>query len=294
MVCRYPVVGDARRTRVFDRSRQRRGFGFSVDQSGRRTSTTPVGKVTFVCTTRRPQIDFTSVLTRFPSETQILSTNLLNPLKICHAPFSGIKFTFPCAMPSKNCHREETRRLRNTDSRLEVMINERRREAPSYAIRFLTVYPTNYLQVIMFFAMSTLRNTIKIEYLKNWNKSLSLRVLTCCIVRQTRISTISPTTGIPVSRTVCKKRTILTYRRLCFYYVIRFSSDTCASIARLKKKNLSTKVLLLVDAISSESISSSRRDFIISVSDVLKTCGFDGLVLSDVTPTTYSKNVFSH
>jgi len=81
---------------------------------------------------------------------------------------------------------------------------------------------------------------------------------------------------------------------LCFYYVIRFSSDTCASIARLKKKNLSTKVLLLVDAISSESISSSRRDFIISVSDVLKTCGFDGLVLSDVTPTTYSKNVFSH
>lgn len=61
---------------------------------------------------------------------------------------------------------------------------------------------------------------------------------------------------------------------------------TFASVARLKKNDVSTKVLLLVDAISSESVSSSRRDFIVSVADVLKTSGFDGLVLSDVTPSS--------
>lgn len=64
---------------------------------------------------------------------------------------------------------------------------------------------------------------------------------------------------------------------------------TLASVARLKKKNPSTKVLLLVNTILPESISISRRDFIISVSDVLKTSGFDGLVLSDILTTTNSK-----
>lgn len=68
-----------------------------------------------------------------------------------------------------------------------------------------------------------------------------------------------------------------------------YTLGTFASVARLKRKNPSMKVLLLVNSISLESILSSRRDFIISVSDVLKISGFDGLVLTDVIPTTYSK-----
>jgi len=50
-------------------------------------------------------------------------------------------------------------------------------------------------------------------------------------------------------------------------------------------------MLLLINDILPESVSFSKRDFIISVSEVLKISGFDGLVLSDVTPTTYS-NIF--
>lgn len=74
-----------------------------------------------------------------------------------------------------------------------------------------------------------------------------------------------------------------------YYNVITIILGTFSSVLRLKKKNPSIKVLLLVNEISPESISSSRRDFIISVSDVLKTSEFDGLILSDVIPTTYSK-----
>lgn len=68
-----------------------------------------------------------------------------------------------------------------------------------------------------------------------------------------------------------------------------FYLGTFASVSRLKNKNPSLKVLLLVNGILQESLLSSRRDFIISVSDVLKINGFDGLVLSDITPTNYSK-----
>lgn len=64
---------------------------------------------------------------------------------------------------------------------------------------------------------------------------------------------------------------------------------TFTSVTRLKNKIPSIKVLLLVNTILPESLSYSRRDFIISVSDVLKTSDFDGLVISDIIPTTYSK-----
>ncbi|XP_008184295.1 probable chitinase 10 isoform X2 [Acyrthosiphon pisum] len=67
------------------------------------------------------------------------------------------------------------------------------------------------------------------------------------------------------------------------------SNGTFASIARLKKKNPATKILLLINDILPESVSFSKRDFIISVSEVLKISGFDGLVLSDVIPTTYNE-----
>lgn len=50
-------------------------------------------------------------------------------------------------------------------------------------------------------------------------------------------------------------------------------------------------MLLVVNAILPDSVSTSRRDFIISASDVLKTSGFDGLVLSDVMQTTSSKTL---
>lgn len=60
---------------------------------------------------------------------------------------------------------------------------------------------------------------------------------------------------------------------------------------RIKKKNPSTKVLLLVNDISAESLSFSRRDFIISAADILKISGFDGLVLSDITPSSFSKKI---
>lgn len=68
-----------------------------------------------------------------------------------------------------------------------------------------------------------------------------------------------------------------------------FFLGTFTSVTRLKNKNPSIKVLLLVNTILPESLLCSRRDFIISVSDVLKTSEFDGLVISDITPTTYSK-----
>ncbi|XP_025423968.1 probable chitinase 10 isoform X2 [Sipha flava] len=67
------------------------------------------------------------------------------------------------------------------------------------------------------------------------------------------------------------------------------TNGTFASVGRLKKKNPSIKVLLLVNEIFPESLSFSRRDFIISASNVLKTNGFDGLVLSDVTPSNYNE-----
>lgn len=60
----------------------------------------------------------------------------------------------------------------------------------------------------------------------------------------------------------------------------------------MKKKNPLTKILLLINEILPESVSFSKRDFIISVSEVLKTSGFDGLVLSDVIPTNYSNTFF--
>lgn len=73
------------------------------------------------------------------------------------------------------------------------------------------------------------------------------------------------------------------------YYNHIYVLVTFSSITRLKKKNPSTKMLLVVNTVLPDSVSTSRRDFIISVSDVLKTNGFDGLVLSDVMPTTSSK-----
>lgn len=84
---------------------------------------------------------------------------------------------------------------------------------------------------------------------------------------------------------------ICTYR--CWLMVILclriYFLGTFSYVSRLKNMNPSTKILLLVNEILPESLLYSRRDFIISVADVLKTSKFDGLVISDVIPTTYSK-----
>ncbi|XP_050540568.1 probable chitinase 10 isoform X2 [Daktulosphaira vitifoliae] len=77
----------------------------------------------------------------------------------------------------------------------------------------------------------------------------------------------------------------------------RFSSQsngTLASVLRLKKKNPSIRVLLYVNDITPESISVARRDFIISANDMLKTNGFDGIVLTEVLPRSTNELFIDH
>lgn len=144
--------------------------------------------------------------------------------------------------------------------------------------------------MLTFSAISTPHSIIKIKSLKRWNRSFCLLVPMYFLALWIRISTLLPTAGTLVKPMVQIRYTYRIHGRgvLTNSYSFYFPG-TFASVGRLKKKNPSIKVLLVVNEIVPESLSFSRRDFIISASDVLKTSGFDGLVLSDVKPTAYSK-----
>ncbi|XP_050423223.1 probable chitinase 10 [Adelges cooleyi] len=75
-------------------------------------------------------------------------------------------------------------------------------------------------------------------------------------------------------------------------WFISQSNGTFISVARLKKQNPSIKMLLYVNDIMPDSVSVTRRDFVISVNDLLKTHGFDGIVLSDVLPRSTNELYF--
>lgn len=189
-------------------------------------------------------------------------------------------------MPSKNCHRKKNHRLQNTDSLLEVMIEIRKYHNFLYNNYRKTRFP----------GANVICHVDTTQYHKNQiPQKLEQTILSSCThvlfcSADTNFDTIANNWYSSQSNGTKNWFNYCTVGHVDKDFVFIFAG-TFSSVARLKKKNPSTKVLLLVNGISPESVSFSRRDFIISVSDILKTSGFDGLVLSDASTSTYSKNI---